>query len=123
MKKILIFLSAIIISVGAFGQNLNTVNKRIMVDTIRAIGNLRVPYTGATTAVNLGSEDLATTGATTTGSLATEVLQVGDATSSTILLLDSLSTDGTTYSLYDGATQLAPNIPESAEGVLSDYVP
>jgi hypothetical protein len=35
----------------------------------------------------------------------------------------SLSTDGITYSLYDGATQLAPAIPASGQGELSDYVP
>ena len=75
-----------------------------------------VPYSGATTAVDLGSNGLTTTGTGTVG-----ILKVGDATSSTILSLDSLSTDGTTYSLYDGATQLAPAIPASGQGELSDY--
>ena len=66
--------------------------------------------------VDLGAENLTTTGTGTVG-----ILKVGDATSSTILSLDSLSTDGTTYSLYDGATQLAPNIPASGAGELGDY--
>jgi len=35
----------------------------------------------------------------------------------------TFTTDGTTYSLYDGATQLAPAIPASGQGELSDYVP
>ena len=58
-----------------------------------------------------------------TGTLKTEVLQVGDATSATILSADSLSTDGTTFLVFDGATQLSPNIPASGQGELSDYVP
>ena len=115
MKKLftaLIFLIGIV----SYGQSLNSVNKRIMVDTIRAIGNLRVPYTGATTAVNLGSNGLTTTGTGTVG-----ILKVGDAASNTILSADSISTDGTTFLVFDGATQLSPNIPASGQGELGIY--
>lgn len=82
-----------------------------------------VVYTGDAASVAFGAADLTTTGATTTGSLATEVLQVGDATSNTILSVDSISTDGTTYLVFDGATQLSPNISASGQGELSAYVP
>lgn len=80
-----------------------------------------VPFTGALYPVNLGAEALTTTGLVTTGSLATEVLSVGDPDSFTYFGIDSIPTNGTTYSIFDGATQLAPSIPASAQAELSTY--
>jgi parallel beta-helix repeat protein len=85
--------------------------------------NRPVTYTGDGVSVDFGVADLTTTGSVTSGSLATGSLQVGDPDSHTIATIDSIPTDGTTFSIYSGGTQLAPNIPSSGAGELGDYVP
>jgi hypothetical protein len=58
---------------------------------------------------------------TFTGTVTAGILKVGDAASNTILSADSISTDGTTFLVFDGATQLSPNIPASGQGELGIY--
>ena len=140
MKKIFIIIIATLLSLSLFGQNkfnyeiqakggLSIGNGQVKIDSIVKFGNtikffsLGVELSvgsssGGSSSGDFGEANITTTGTTTTGSL-----QVGDPDSHTIATIDSIPTDGTTFSIYSGGTQLAPNIPSSGAGELSDYVP
>jgi len=59
------------------------------------------------------------TGTVTAANVAATTLKIGSGGNT--FPADSLTSDGTVFKLYDGATQLAPDIPDSGEGELGDY--
>lgn len=116
MKKILIFIAAIFLSFSMFGQKLTTTNLRQMVDKINTKADtVDQAFTGTTE-----MEDLSITGSISTpASITTDVLQVGDLAN--VATISSIVSTGTTFRVYEGATQLAPDIPASGYAELSDY--
>jgi len=123
MKKILILFAAIFLSIGAYSQDLNKTNLRMMVDKI----NTKADIDDGTHTGTTEMEDLSITGSIstptsiTTSSISTDALQVGD--SANVVSIDDITRIGDSYRIYDDGVQLAPDIPPSAYANLSDYVP
>lgn len=133
MKKIFIIIIATLFSLSLFGQNkfnyeiqakggLSIGDGQVKIDSIVKFGStIKFFSLGAELSVGSSSGDFGDANITITGTTTTGSLQVGDPDSHTIATIDSIPTDGTTFSIYSGGTQLAPNIPSSGAGELGDY--
>ena len=121
MKKILILFAAIFLSIGAYSQDLNKTNLRMMVDKI----NTKADIDDGTHTGTTEMEDLSITGSIstptsiTTSSISTDALQVGD--SANVVSIDDITRIGDSFRIYDDGVQLAPDIPVGGYAELGDY--
>ncbi len=134
MKKIIISLLFLFVAIGAFGQNkfayqiqakgglsVGNTADTVKIDSVIKSGSVikfyrgsevldfgYLPYTDANANLDMGAYDITTTGTTTTGSL-----QVGDPDSHTIATIDSIVRVGNTFQIFDGNTQLDPDLTDA----------
>jgi len=127
MKKLLIiFIIGLTTSLAAYSQLTTTLN-RLAVTAYFALGGVEVTSTAAE--LNLLDNVVGTTG---TGNLvlsaAPTITGAASFTGSATIgtggaSIDTLTSDGTSFYVYDGATQLAPAIPGAASDDLDDISP
>lgn len=125
MKKIFIIIIATLFSLSLFGQNkfnyeiqakggLSIGDGQVKIDSIVKFGStikffsLGVELSVGSSSGDFGDANITITGTTTTGSL-----QVGDPDSHTIATIDSIVRVGNTFQIFDGNTQLDPDLTDA----------